>query len=715
MYEFDINDPVVAVYYAIGIAAIEIMNYSKYSLGITIDIRGDDEKTNVARAKYLWTALTLLGGSSIKNSTAFRYTKINFTITCDGFDEDAEKGLFTTFSMKSHYYKIFKPILNNTEIKQSTQENEKEFGHHVPDIFPSIRKKVVNLFQTNFIKSGYAYKTNKSKPNFADIGMVKLRQVFNVASLSPELKFSSCFNFIPRNKKIYQELLIELAASKKINTLVFSGTNLPNLTGQSIKTITSNIKHLIIENSDSSYKDLLYLIKHLDENITKITITADVMNCKIHQLDANKITKLLSALKPSIKNLCIENMRLFRFSGKELNNIFSALPKSLKVLDISNNRLGHLGLNVNKKESNKDELLLAFSSLKNHSLEKLYLRNTTFIEKLYLHNTTFINLSEYDDFKAIFAELPKSLKIIDFSNSISQKEKYNTFEECNSFIEFIESLPACPSNINMEKLLEEKKRLSIIHSEKLEKEKKQRSIRLRSRAKEFDTKIEEIAELIHEGVDIDYQPNPSDNTPLMLAIDCQNERVAEYLLNKGANPFIKNKMGDTARNLLQRESPLNNTIKGFELIYATMNNDLEAVKVLVNNDDNIINFQGQGGYTALLIAVEQGNIQITEFLLAHNPNVSATCDDGRGLEELATDENMRTFLFENPTSNNSKEEVIVPETPKTSGPNVNCNNNPDKKATSNIVNISSLFKETSDEKPDPTISKQPANTNQMQH
>ena len=46
-----------------------------------------------------------------------------------------------------------------------------------------------------------------------------------------------------------------------------------------------------------------------------------------------------------------------------------------------------------------------------------------------------------------------------------------------------------------------------------------------------------------EQVNIDAQSTTGGVTPLMLAVKLNNEKVVEHLLNKGANPFLKDHLG----------------------------------------------------------------------------------------------------------------------------------------------------------------------------
>ena len=51
---------------------------------------------------------------------------------------------------------------------------------------------------------------------------------------------------------------------------------------------------------------------------------------------------------------------------------------------------------------------------------------------------------------------------------------------------------------------------------------------------------------IESQCNIDFQSTNGGVTPLMLAIKLNHEKVVEHLLNKGANPFLKDHLGQEA-------------------------------------------------------------------------------------------------------------------------------------------------------------------------
>ncbi|MBA2651596.1 MAG: hypothetical protein H0U73_04935 [Tatlockia sp.] len=160
-----------------------------------------------------------------------------------------------------------------------------------------------------------------------------------------------------------------------------------------------------------------------------------------------------------------------------------------------------------------------------------------------------------------------------------------------------------------------------------------------------DAKLQKIDDYLALGANIDYQ-NQDSSTALTLALDAQNYRIAEYLLKNGANPFLKNIHGKTAKNFVSRHEAIFQIIKGYEFIFAVTNSDLFMMRELLTADKTIIDFQGMDGYTALLIACELSDKDIVQFLLEEGADSTLTRDDGQGVDDLIGDEAIRDLFFQ---------------------------------------------------------------------
>lgn len=190
------------------------------------------------------------------------------------------------------------------------------------------------------------------------------------------------------------------------------------------------------------------------------------------------------------------------------------------------------------------------------------------------------------------------------------------------------------------------------------------SLLLQELVSDSEANAQNIDELLDSGADINYQ-NSKGFTALMLAVDAGNERIAEYLLENGANPLIRNRRGYTARKLVSQHSGLSHILKAYELLSATINEDLPVIKVLLRTDNTIIDFQGPGGYSALLIAVEQNMTEIVDYLLAQGASLEITSDKDESVFELVNSKAMMSLLqLEENTDEQDVEQFEKPKSKK---------------------------------------------------
>ncbi|EHL31486.1 ankyrin repeat domain-containing protein [Legionella drancourtii] len=166
---------------------------------------------------------------------------------------------------------------------------------------------------------------------------------------------------------------------------------------------------------------------------------------------------------------------------------------------------------------------------------------------------------------------------------------------------------------------------------------------------------------------INYQEEENGYTALTLAAHKKKYRLVELLLNLGADPLIQNYNLELASDLVPFDSPLFTMLKGYELIYATFIGDLKKVTSILNEGADI-NFQGLGGYTALLIAIEQDFADLTELLLSSGADLTITCADGQGAFELVNSEGVYNILLntieipEEEEEYPPEEDIEIPET-----------------------------------------------------
>uniref|UniRef100_A0A670YU25 Uncharacterized protein n=1 Tax=Pseudonaja textilis TaxID=8673 RepID=A0A670YU25_PSETE len=99
-------------------------------------------------------------------------------------------------------------------------------------------------------------------------------------------------------------------------------------------------------------------------------------------------------------------------------------------------------------------------------------------------------------------------------------------------------------------------------------------------------------------------------SPLMKAVECQQEFCAIYLLEHGADPNLKDIDNNTA------------------LHFAACNSNVSLAKYLIEKKADI-EAQNKDGCTPLIVAVAENNREMVEFLLQQKASVHATDKLGR--------------------------------------------------------------------------------------
>ena len=104
------------------------------------------------------------------------------------------------------------------------------------------------------------------------------------------------------------------------------------------------------------------------------------------------------------------------------------------------------------------------------------------------------------------------------------------------------------------------------------------------------------------------------SSPLMMAVDNRHLAVAEYLLQNGADIHLDNKYGYTP------------------LMQAVMRNDANMVSMLLDKGAKIDQKNFYTELTSLMMAVDNGSMELVELLLARQANLNL--QDGRGRSAL---------------------------------------------------------------------------------
>ena len=173
-----------------------------------------------------------------------------------------------------------------------------------------------------------------------------------------------------------------------------------------------------------------------------------------------------------------------------------------------------------------------------------------------------------------------------------------------------------------------------------------------------------IKDYLAQGADINYQSEQDGFTPLMMAIDRDDEKLVKFLLDQKANPLIKNHHQEIASDIALTHSPIHQLLKNHELLATTFYNDVAGAKAALAAGADV-NFQGQYGYTALLIAVENNRLELVELLLVSGADIEIMCNDGRSVYELVQDDLIyKTIDYGKPFTEDEKKSILHREDPE---------------------------------------------------
>ena len=156
-------------------------------------------------------------------------------------------------------------------------------------------------------------------------------------------------------------------------------------------------------------------------------------------------------------------------------------------------------------------------------------------------------------------------------------------------------------------------------------------------------RVSYLQNLLDKGADINYQQPETGYTALMHAAEENKNEIIDYLLWKGADPLIKNNFNCIASDLTLEQTLSYLSIKDFELLFSAMNNDLEAANHAIETGA-LINFQGPGGYCALLIAVEENHPEMVDFLLFRGADLTLKSNEGRNAFQLSNNTTILELL-----------------------------------------------------------------------
>jgi ankyrin repeat protein len=153
-----------------------------------------------------------------------------------------------------------------------------------------------------------------------------------------------------------------------------------------------------------------------------------------------------------------------------------------------------------------------------------------------------------------------------------------------------------------------------------------------------------VQKLISAGVPVD-STNEDKSTPLMWSAFNGHTAVAAYLLEKGATVDARDINGRTA------------------LLYASSGPFPETVELLLKHGAEI-DLQGTTeGFTALMMAAAEGQVDVVRVLLAHGASAAIIDRDGDTAEKFAREKGHDAVLglLQNPATEESRGQSQVPE------------------------------------------------------
>lgn len=134
---------------------------------------------------------------------------------------------------------------------------------------------------------------------------------------------------------------------------------------------------------------------------------------------------------------------------------------------------------------------------------------------------------------------------------------------------------------------------------------------------------ESVAVLLDAGADIEARDDYRGATPLLLAAEQNHAAAVQLLIGRGANINARTKttIAEGRRGPGAPEGGLSS------LMLASRENGIETVKVLLA-EKALVNQQSAGGHTALITAIQNANIEISELLIDNGADVSLANDMG---------------------------------------------------------------------------------------
>jgi len=122
-----------------------------------------------------------------------------------------------------------------------------------------------------------------------------------------------------------------------------------------------------------------------------------------------------------------------------------------------------------------------------------------------------------------------------------------------------------------------------------------------------------LQELIEFGINLNI-PDNEGFTPLMRAAQDNNIELVDVLLSGNANPLIETPTGATAFSLAGGRKRVAATIAEACVLFSIEYNNIPSMLTAISNGA-YVNIHSQSGYTPVIFAVQQGNLEAVQTLV----------------------------------------------------------------------------------------------------
>ena len=144
--------------------------------------------------------------------------------------------------------------------------------------------------------------------------------------------------------------------------------------------------------------------------------------------------------------------------------------------------------------------------------------------------------------------------------------------------------------------------------------------------------------------------NAASETPLIIAINNDNERIVEWLLQQGVAINSRDKYGRSAlfysaisgnelflKRLLQANAEVStgSNLSKTPLMAAVHNNHYESARLLLETKKAQVNAQDHSGWPALFYAVWNSDVKMSKLLIEHGADLRLVDNSGLNIEQIA--------------------------------------------------------------------------------